>query len=45
MSQEEALNQLGWVTDNQLVPWFMEDVLSLEREWTNAAEPLESVLQ
>ena len=44
MSMEDALEQLEWVRDNQLEPWYMEDVLSLEREWTNAAGPLEVVL-
>jgi hypothetical protein len=44
MSVEEALAELNWVVDNQLIPWFEEDVLSLEREWTNAAEVLEENL-
>ena len=44
MSAEEALAELNWVVDNQLIPWFEEDVLSLEREWTNAAEVLEDYL-
>jgi hypothetical protein len=44
MPLEDALEQLEWVRDNQLEPWYMEDVLSLEREWTNAAGPLEVVL-
>ena len=44
MSTEEALDQLSWVKENQLLPWFEEDVLSLEREWTNAAEVLEDYL-
>jgi hypothetical protein len=44
MSQDEAADQLSWVIDNQLKPWLVEDVASLEREWTNAAGPLEAVL-
>jgi len=44
MSQEDALAQLLDVRDNQLRPWFAEDVLTLEREWTNAAVPLADVL-
>jgi len=44
MSVDEALNQLAWVRDNQLEPWFIEDVLTLGREWRNAAGPLEEVL-
>ncbi|MBE0518194.1 MAG: hypothetical protein IH630_03070 [Thermoplasmata archaeon] len=45
MSSEVALEQLVWLKDNQLEPWYMEDVLTLEREWTNAAGPLEAILQ
>jgi hypothetical protein len=44
MSVEEALTELGCVLQDQLEPWFEEDVLTLEREWTNAASPLEAVL-
>ncbi len=44
MTAEEALAELNWVVDNQLIPWFVEDVLSLEREWTNAAVVLEAAL-
>jgi hypothetical protein len=44
MSAEEAVVELNWVVDNQLIPWFEEDVLSLEREWANAAAVLEAVL-
>ncbi len=44
MTVEEALDQLDWVLDEQLVPWLVEDVQSLEREWTNSAEPLQAVL-
>ena len=45
MSVEDALEQLEGVRDNQLGPWYMEDVLTLEREWTNAAGPLEDILK
>jgi hypothetical protein len=44
MSVEDALAQLVWVRDNQLEPWFAEDVLTLEREYMNACVPLEGVL-
>jgi len=44
MSVDEALDLLTWVKDYQLEPWFTEDVLTLGREWRNAAGPLEEVL-
>jgi len=44
MSAEAALEQLEWVRDNQLIPWFVEDVQTLEWAWTEAAGPLEDVI-
>lgn len=44
MSGEEVLDQLEWVRGCQLLPWFEEDVLTLEWAWTDAAEMLEAVL-
>ena len=44
MSVEDALAQLVWVRDNQLEPWFVEDVLMLELGYMNACGPLEGVL-
>ena len=44
MSVEDALDLLTLVKDYQLEPWFTEDVLTLGREWRNAAGPLEEVL-
>ena len=44
VSAEDALAQLVFVRDNQLEPWFAEDVLTLEREYMNACVPLEGVL-
>jgi len=44
MSVEEALGQLEWVRDNQLLPWYAEDVQTLEWAWTEAAGPLQTLL-
>lgn len=44
MSRSDALSQLTTIRNDQLEPWFVEDIQTLEREWTNAAAPLEAVL-
>jgi hypothetical protein len=44
MSSEEALSQLIWIRDNQLLPWFQEDVLTLEWAYVSSSEVLEAVL-
>jgi hypothetical protein len=44
LSAEDALEQLEWVRDNQLLPWYAEDVETLEWAWTEAAGPLVAVL-
>ena len=44
MSREDALARLTDVLDNELEPWFVTDIETLEREWTNAAVPLEAIL-
>jgi Iap family predicted aminopeptidase len=44
MSAEEALSQLIWIRDNQLLPWFQEDVMTLEWAYLSSSEVLEAVL-
>jgi hypothetical protein len=44
MTTEEAIAQLGAVLEDQLEPWYEEDILKLEVEWRNAAAPLVEVL-
>ena len=44
MTVEDALEQLESARDDELEPWFSEDVLTLEREWNNAADVLEEYL-
>lgn len=44
MSTLDALAALEHALNMELEQWFMEDVLTLEREWTNAAAPLTAVL-
>ncbi|HEX9909199.1 MAG TPA: hypothetical protein VGB78_12175, partial [Thermoplasmata archaeon] len=36
MSKADALSQLIDIRDNQLVPWFAEDIATLEWAWTDA---------
>ncbi|UCE80456.1 MAG: M28 family peptidase [Methanobacteriota archaeon] len=42
--RDDALALLTDISDNELEPWFVTDIQTLEREWTNAATPLETVL-
>jgi aminopeptidase YwaD len=44
MSKADALAQLESVRDDQLLPWFEEDVLTLEWAWTEAALILEAAV-
>lgn len=44
MTRAEALEQLEHVRDNQLIPWFLEDVETLEWAWNEAALILESAV-
>lgn len=44
MTKAEALAQLEEVRDGQLLPWFVEDVETLEWAWTEAALILEAAV-
>ncbi len=44
MTAAEALAELESAVSDELEPWFLEDVLTLEREWGNAADVLEDYL-
>jgi len=37
LSKADALSQLTWIRDYQLVPWFAEDVATLEWAWSEAS--------
>lgn len=36
MSKAEAVSQLTWIRDNQLIPWFEEDIVTLQWAWSEA---------
>jgi Iap family predicted aminopeptidase len=37
MTNADAIHQLSWIDDNQLVPWFAEDVGTLSWAWTEGS--------
>lgn len=44
MPRDDAFARLTDIRDNELELWFLADIETLRREWTNAAVPLEAVL-
>ena len=44
MSRADAIDQLTWIRDSQLTPWFAEDIMTLEWAWTESAAILAGAL-
>jgi len=40
MTKADAVSQLTWIVDNQLVPWYAEDVGTLEWAWSEGSATL-----
>lgn len=45
MSKADAIDQLTWIRDNQLEPWFAEDIATLEWAWSEAASILDAAVE
>jgi hypothetical protein len=37
MTRADAISQLTWIVNNQLVPWYAEDVGTLEWAWSDSS--------
>jgi hypothetical protein len=44
MTRTEAIAELKLIRDNQLMPWFVEDIMTLEWAWTEATMILDAGL-
>jgi len=44
LSKADAASQLTWIRDNQLIPWFAEDVATLEWAWSEAGMTLDAAV-